>query len=245
MTDDLSRRLLAEFIGTFALVFLAVGTAVVGGAVGAGSVGVALAFGLVLVFGAYAFGPVSGCHVNPAVTVGMLLSKRMDAAVGGLYIVVQFLGGVLGGFMLWLMVEQFDVVDQTGALGSNGYGEDAGINLAGALVVETILTVLFVLAVLLLTDKVSDPALAGVGIGAALAAVHLIGVGLTGTSVNPARSFGPALFAGGTALEQVWVFLLAPTIGGVLAALIYPIVKAGRVTASPESPASPAPDQGA
>ena len=240
MTDDLTRRLLAEFLGTFALVFLAVGTAVVGGAVGAGSVGVALAFGLVLVFGAYALGPVSGCHVNPAVTIGMLLSKRMDAAVGGLYIVVQFLGGVLGGFMLWLMVEQFDVVDQTGALGSNGYGDNAGINLAGALVVESVLTLLFVLAVLLLTDKVSDPALAGVGIGAALAAVHLIGVGLTGTSVNPARSFGPALFAGGTALEQVWVFLLAPTIGGILAALIYPIVKAGRVSSSPESPATPA-----
>jgi aquaporin Z len=241
MTDDLTRRLLAEFLGTFALVFLAVGTAVVGGAVGAGSIGVALAFGLVLVFGAYAFGPVSGCHVNPAVTVGMLLSKRMDAAVAGLYVVVQFLGGVVGALMLWLMVEQFDVVDQTGALGANGFGENGGINLAGALVVETVLTMLFVLAVLLLTDKVSDPALAGVGIGAALAAVHLIGVGLTGTSVNPARSFGPALFAGGTALEQVWVFLLAPTIGGVLAALIYPIAKAGRVLASPESPATPAP----
>ena len=240
MTDDLTRRLLAEFIGTFALVFLAVGTAVVGGAVGAGSIGVALAFGLVLVFGAYAFGPVSGCHVNPAVTIGMLLSKRMDVAIGGLYIVVQFLGGVLGAFLLWLMVEQFDVVDQTGALGANGYGANAGINLAGALVVETVLTTIFVLAVLLLTDKVSDPALAGVGIGATLAAVHLIGVGLTGTSVNPARSFGPALFAGGTALEQVWVFLLAPTVGGVLAALIYPITKAGRVVASPESPASPA-----
>ena len=230
MTDDLTRRLLAEFIGTFALVFLAVGTAVVGGAVGAGSVGVALAFGLVLVFGAYAFGPVSGCHINPAVTIGMLLSKRIDGAVGGLYIVVQFLGGVLGGFMLWLMVDQFDVVDQTGALGSNGYGEGAGVNLAGALVVETILTTLFVLAVLLLTDRASNAMLAGVGIGAALAAVHLIGVGLTGTSVNPARSFGPALFAGGTALEQVWVFILAPTIGGILAALLYPLTSSGKVS---------------
>lgn len=226
MTDDLTRRLLAEFLGTFALVFLAVGTAVVGGAVGAGSVAVALAFGVVLVFGAYALGPVSGCHVNPAVTIGMLLSRRIDGAVGGLYIVVQFLGGVLGGFMLWLMVEQFDVVDQTGALGSNGYGEDAGINLAGALVVETVLTALFVLAVLMLTDRASNAAMAGVGIGAALAAVHLIGVGLTGTSVNPARSFGPALFAGGTALEQVWVFLLAPAVGGAVAALLYPLVKA-------------------
>jgi aquaporin Z len=226
MTNDLTRRLLAEFLGTFALVFLAVGTAVVGGATGVGSVGVALAFGVVLVFGVYAFGPVSGCHINPAVTIGMLLTKRIDAAVGGLYIVVQFLGGVAGAFVLWLMVEQFDVVDQTGVLGANGYGAGAGINLAGALVVETILTMFFVLAVLLVTDKVGNPALAGVGIGAALAAVHLIGIGLTGTSVNPARSFGPALFAGGTPLEQVWVFLLAPAIGGVLAALIYPLTRA-------------------
>lgn len=224
----MTRRLVAEFVGTFALVFLAVGTAVVGGSVGAGSVGVALAFGLVLVFGVYALGPVSGCHINPAVTIGMLLSKRIDAAVGGLYIVVQFLGGVLGAFLLWLMVEQFDVVDQTGVLGANGYGAGAGINLAGALVVETVLTAIFVLAVLLVTDKAGNAALAGVAIGATLAAVHLIGVGLTGTSVNPARSFGPALFAGGTALEQVWVFLLAPAIGGVLAALVYPLIRSFR-----------------
>ena len=233
---DLSRRLIAEFLGTFALVFLAVGTAVVGGAVGAGSVGVALAFGLVLTFGVYALGPVSGCHINPAVTISMLLTRRIDGAVGGLYVVVQFLGGVAGAFLLWLMVEQFDVIDQTGVLGSNGYGADAGINLAGALVVETVLTLLFVLAVLLVTDKVSNAALAGVGIGAALAAVHLIGVGLTGTSVNPARSFGPALFAGGTPLEQVWVFIVAPAAGGVLAALIYPFIRAGESTrqAAPE-----------
>ena len=134
--------------------------------------------------------------------------------------------------MLWLMVEQFDVVDQTGALGSNGYGPDAGINLTGALVVEAVLTTLFVLAVLLLTDKASNAMLAGVGIGAALAAVHLIGIGLTGTSVNPARSFGPALFSGGTALEQVWVFILAPAVGGLLAAVIYPLTSAGRVAAA-------------
>lgn len=229
MTDDLSRKLAAEFLGTFALVFLAVGTAVVAGAVDSGLVAVALAFGLVLAFGAYAFGPVSGCHINPAVTIGMITTGRIDAVVGGLYIVVQFLGGVVGAFMLWLMVEQFDVVDQTGVLGSNGYGPDAGVNLTGALVVETLLTMFFVLAVLLLTDKAGNAAMAGFGIGAALAAVHLIGIGLTGTSVNPARSFGPALFAGGTALEQVWVFLLAPAVGGLLAAVVYPLIRAADV----------------
>ena len=236
MTGDLNRRLVAEFLGTAALVFLAVGTAVVGGdETGVGSLGIALAFGVVLVFAVYAFGPVSGCHVNPAVTIGMLLNKRIDGAVGGLYIVVQFLGGIVGAFLLWLMVEQFDVIDKTGVLGSNGYGEAAGINLAGALVVETVLTMFFVLAVLLITDRVENAALAGVGIGAALAAVHLIGVGLTGTSVNPARSFGPALFAGGTPLEQVWVFILAPAIGGVLAALVYRVT---RVPSQPEAAAA-------
>lgn len=233
MTDDLTRKLLAEFLGTFALVFLAVGTAVVAGAAEFGLVAVALAFGLVLVFGAYAFGPVSGCHVNPAVTIAMIAARRMDAMVGGLYVVVQFLGGVAGAFLLWLMVDQFDVVDQTGGLGSNGYGESAGINLTGALVVETLLTMFFVLAVLLLTDKAGSAAMAGLGIGAALSAVHLIGIGLTGTSVNPARSFGPALFAGGTALEQVWVFLLAPAVGGLLAAVVYSLTRAADVVEAP------------
>jgi aquaporin Z len=235
MDQDLTRRLAAEFVGTFALVFLAVGTAVVGGTNGVGNLGVALAFGLVLVFGVYAFGPVSGCHVNPAVTIGMLITRRIDGAAGGLYVVAQFLGGIVGAFFLWLMVEHFDVIDQTGVLGSNGYGAGAGINLAGALVVETLLTAFFVLAVLLITDKAGNAALAGVGIGAALAAVHLIGVGLTGTSVNPARSFGPALFAGGTALSQVWVFLLAPALGGILAALVYPLTRGGAVASSAAS----------
>lgn len=238
MTDDLTRKLIAEFLGTFALVFLAVGTAVVTGAVDFGLVAVALAFGLVLVFGAYAVGPVSGCHINPAVTLAMMTTRRIDALVGGLYVVVQFLGGIAGAFVLWLSVEYFDVVDETGALGSNGFGAGAGVNLTGALVIETLLTALFVLAVLLLTDKAASPAMAGVGIGAALAAVHLIGIGLTGTSVNPARSFGPALFAGGTALEQVWVFLLAPAVGGLLAAVVYPLMRVGDSAAAAEEAAT-------
>jgi len=162
----------------------------------------------------------------------MITTRRIDAVVGGLYVVVQFLGGVAAAFVLWLSVEYFDVVDQTGALGSNGYGPGAGVNLSGALVIETLLTTFFVLAVLLMTDKAASAAMAGVGIGAALAAVHLIGIGLTGTSVNPARSFGPALFAGGTALEQVWVFLLAPAVGGLLAAVIYPLTRAGESVAA-------------
>jgi aquaporin Z len=215
---DLTRRLVAEFLGTFGLVLVAVGAAVTGIQT-MGPLAVGLAFGLVLAFAVYAFGPVSGCHINPAVTIAMLVSRRMDALVGGLYLVVQFLGALLGAFVLWLLVEQFEVVDQTGALGSNGYG--VTINLGGALLIETLLTTFFVLAVLMVTDRIATAALAGVGIGAALAAVHLVGIPLTGTSVNPARSFGPAVFAGGEALEQVWVFLLAPAVGGLLAAAVY------------------------
>lgn len=226
MADDLTKRLLTEFLGTFALVFLAVGAAVSGIQTN-GPLAVALAFGFVLAFGVYAFGPISGCHINPAVTIAMIVNRRIDAATGGLYVVVQFLGATLGGFLLWLTVEQFDVVDQTGALGTNAYGEGAGINLAGALVVETVLTLVFVLVVLLVTDKAATAALAGIGIGTALAVVHLVGIPLTGTSVNPARSFGPALFEGGKALEQLWVFILAPVVGGLLAALLYPLLRAG------------------
>lgn len=226
MDDDLTTRLLVEFVGTFALVFLAVGAAVSGIETN-GTLAVALAFGLVLTFAVYAFGPVSGCHVNPAVTIAMVVSRRMDVATGGLYAVVQFLGATLGAFLLWLMVEQFDVVDQTGALGTNAYGEGAGINLTGALVVETVLTLVFVLVILLVTDKAATAALAGIGIGTTLAVVHLVGIPLTGTSVNPARSFGPALFEGGQALSQLWVFLLAPAVGGLLAALVYPLMSAG------------------
>jgi aquaporin Z len=226
MADDLTKRLLTEFVGTFALVFLAVGAAVSGIETN-GSLAVALAFGFVLAFGVYAFGPISGCHVNPAVTIAMVVTKRMDAATGGLYAVVQFLGATLGAFLLWLMVEQFDVLDQTGALGTNHYGEGAGINLAGALVVEIVLTMVFVLVILLVTDKAATAALAGIGIGTALAVVHLVGIPLTGTSVNPARSFGPALFEGGDALSQLWVFILAPAVGGLLAALLYPLLRAG------------------
>jgi aquaporin Z len=221
----MTRRLTAEFLGTFALVFLAVGTAVVGIETH-GTLAVALAFGLVLAFAAYAFGPVSGCHVNPAVTIAMVVGRKMPTGEAAQYMAAQVAGAVAGAFLLWLMVNSFDVVDQTGGLGTNGYGERGGTNLAGAFVVEVVLTLLFVLAILLLTDKAATAAMAGFGIGATLAVVHLVGIPLTGTSVNPARSLGPALFAGGDALGQVWLFLLAPLVGGVLAALVYGFSKA-------------------
>ena len=192
------RRFAAECVGTFLLVFLAVGAAVFGisGKVGAGSppglgngiVGVALAFGLVLMAIAYALGPVSGAHVNPAVTLAMLI------------------------------VSSFGVTDQTGGLGTNSY-DNGAINLGGAFVLEVVLTAAFVLVILLVTERAAAPGFAGLAIGLALVVVHLAGIALDGTSVNPARSFGPALMNGGTSLSQVWLFILAPLIGGVVASL--------------------------
>ena len=220
----MARKLTAEFIGTFALVFLAVGAAITG-IKSAGPLSVALAFGLVLTFAVYAFGPVSGCHVNPAVTMGMVVSRRMSITDAVPYWVVQLVGASAAAALLKLMTTSCDVTDETGALGTNGYGAGHGINLAGAFVVETVLTLLFVLVILLVTDKAGNAALAGVAIGTTLAVVHLVGIPLTGTSVNPARSFGPALFEGGTALSQLWLFILAPLVGGALAALVYQVAR--------------------
>ena len=232
-----SRKYVAEFLGTFLLVFLAVGAAVSGiaGSVGAGSpagpgsgiVGVALAFGFVLVFVAFAFGPVSGAHVNPAVTIAMVVARKMPIAEAAGYWVAQVAGAIVGAGVLKLLVSSFEVVDQTGGLGTNGYGDT--ITMAGAFVLETLLTFAFVLVILLVTDRAANPTTAGLGIGVALVVVHLVGIPLTGTSVNPARSIGPALFEGGTALSQVWLFILAPLLSGVIAAVVYPLTRSGEV----------------
>ncbi len=176
----------------------------------------ALAFGLTLVALAYALGPVSGCHINPAVTLAVLLSKgmKLPEAVG--YWVAQVAGGLVGAGVLALLTSRFGgVADQTGALGANGYGES--VTAGGAFLVEVLLTFAFVAVILLVSGKEAAPGVAGLAIGLALAAVHLVAIPLTGTSVNPARSLGPALFAGGEALSEVWVFLLAPLLGAALA----------------------------
>jgi aquaporin Z len=225
----MSRKLGAEFIGTFLLVFLAVGAAVFGiaGGVGvdgagpaSGTLGVAFAFGLVVLILAYAFGPVSGTHVNPAVTLAMVLSKRQKPAEGAGYVAAQFAGAVAGGALLKLFVSSFGVTDQTGGLGTNSY-DNGHINLSGAFVLEALLTAAFVLVILLVTERVASPGFAGLAIGLALTAVHIAGIPLTGTSVNPARSFGPALFEGGTALSQVWLFILAPLVGSLVAVAVW------------------------
>ena len=215
MSPTLVRSLIAEFLGTLLLVFVAVGAAV-GGIDTVGPTGVAFAFGLVLLALAYAIGPTSGCHINPAVTLGVLLSRGMTAVEAGWYWLAQFAGGIVGAALLKLMTSGFgDVTDQTGVLGANDWG--ASISMGGAFVLEVLLTFVLVGVILLVTGRAATPGFAGLAIGLTLTAVHLIGIPLDGTSVNPARSLGPALFAGGVPLAHVWLFLVAPLVGAAVA----------------------------
>lgn len=225
-----TRKLIAEAVGTACLVFFAVGTATLsfgykftGQSTSAGVVTTALAFGLVLLALAYALGPISGCHVNPAVTIGFLAARRITVAEAIGYWIAQFVGGIVGAGLLRGMFEAAKgySVDTIG-LGTDGYSDKSMINLnaGGAFLAEVVLTLLFVFVVLAVTRKAAWPQLGGVAIGLALATVHLIGIPLTGTSVNPARSLGPALFVGGTALSQVWLFIVAPLVGGLIAAIM-------------------------
>src|SRR3954471_3146934 len=222
------RKLSAEAVGTAMLVFFACGVAtltfgfgVTGSSLSAGVVATALAFGLVLLVLAYALGPISGCHINPAVTVGFLVSRRISLREAIGYWIAQIAGAIVGALVLWALVNASDVYRDSMGLGANGFGSHSivGVNTAGALLVEVVMTFLFVFTVMAVTRKGASPLMAGVAIGLALTTVHLIGIPFTGTSVNPARSIGPALIVGGYALSQLWVFLLAPMVGGVLAAL--------------------------
>lgn len=215
------RQAAAEAVGTFVLVFFAVGSAVFGiNAIG--PVGVALAFGLVLLALAYSIGPVSGCHVNPAVTLGVLLRKGITLREAAAYWAAQVVGAVVGAALIRLLVSDFGGVrDQTGGLGTNNWGD--GISLGGAFVLEVVLTFLLVFVVLLVTSRAAAPGFAGLAIGLVLTVIHLVGIPLDGTSVNPARSLGPALFEGGDALMHVWLFIVAPLIGAAVAAFVAPL----------------------
>ena len=209
------KKYLAELIGTFVLVFFACGTAVVVKCSvdnPAGYLLTALAFGLVIVAMAYSIGNVSGCHINPAVSIAMLISGKMTFKDFVGYVVAQFAGAIAGAAALMAFV------GKESGLGTNGLYEG---KIGASFLIEIILTFVFVLAILGVTSKESNGAIAGVVIGLSLTLVHIIGIAFTGTSVNPARSFGPALFVGGEALSCVWVFLLAPLVGGALAALVY------------------------
>lgn len=209
------RKYIAEFIGTFVLVLFACGTAAVLGCTNepnAAYLLTALAFGLVIVAMAYSIGNISGCHINPAVSIAMLVSKKMTVKDFIGYVVAQFVGAIAGAATLMAFIG----LDK--GLGANGlYNDSIGLSLA----IEIILTFVFVIAILGVTSKEGNGAIAGLVIGLSLTLVHILGIYFTGTSVNPARSFGPALFVGGAALTNVWVFIVAPLIGGALAALVY------------------------
>jgi len=217
------KKYIAECIGTLVLVTLGCGTAMLVGcdaAAGGGYVLTALAFGLVIVAMAYSIGNISGCHINPAVSLAMLISKKMTSKDFIGYVIAQIIGAILGACILAVIFKLGGVEDMTGGYGSNGLAGVNGSALAG-LIVEIVLTFVFVLAILGVTSKVENGAVAGVVIGLSLVLVHILGIGLTGTSVNPARSIGPALFAGGEALKSLWVFIVGPLVGGALAALCY------------------------
>jgi aquaporin Z len=240
------RKLGAEFIGTAILVIVAVGTATEvfgfhlfagtvpaggvaasGGSVAAGVVTTAVSFGLTLAALAYAIGPVSGCHVNPAVTMGFIAAGRMKVAEGIAYMVAQVVGAIAGAAILFAIFKQVPGYStKVQGMGTDGYGKYSltGLHVTGAFVTEVVLTFIFVSVVLFATHKAAIAGAAGVAIGFALLVVHLVGIPLTGTSVNPARSIGPALFVGGHALSQLWVFIVAPLVGAVIAAGVHVLI---------------------
>jgi aquaporin Z len=224
---DLSRRLGAELLGTFWLVLGGCGTAVLAGE-HVGLLGVSLAFGLTVLTGAYALGHISGGHFNPAVTVGQVVARRFPARDALPYVLAQCFGAVIAAAVLLLIVNgRPEFASDGNFLAANGFGSDGspeGYSLLSALVTEVVLTFVFLMVILGATDRRAHPALAGVAIGLCLTLIHLISIPVTNTSVNPARSLGPALFVGGTWLEQVWLFIVAPLAGGALAGLVYPLV---------------------
>mgnify|MGYP004448663547 FL=1 len=220
-------KYIAEFLGTMILVFFGTGTAVVTGGftggIGAGFLGVmaiALAFGLTIVAGEYAIGHISGCHVNPAVSLGVLLAGRMSVKDFIGYVIAQVIGAFAGSGLLSTVVNSSEILHGYGA---DGYAalSAVGLSMSGAFIVETFLTFVFVLVILGVTASEKTSAIAGLVIGATLTMVHLIGIPLTGTSVNPARALAPAVFTGGEALSQVWLFIVAPLLGGAIAAVFH------------------------
>ena len=217
-------RYFAEFIGTFVLVFAGCGSAVLAGGK-IGFLGVSLAFGLSLLAMAYTVGHVSGCHINPAVTLGLFITKKMERADLLGYWVAQILGGIVGAACLLVIAKGTPAGYDPSALGfaANGFGAHSPGNygLLAAALTEIILTFFLVLTVIGATDLKAPVGFAGIPIGIVLVVIHLVGIPVTNTSVNPARSIGPALFVGGWALQQLWLFIVAPFAGAVLAALVY------------------------
>ena len=220
------KKAIAEFIGTFTLVLFGCGSAVIAGpAVGAttvGVLGIALAFGLAIVAMDYGIGPVSGCHVNPAVSFGAFIAGRISFGDLLVYVVAQCLGAIAGAVLLWLIMSG-KASGWNGGLGANGWGLGylGEYNLLSAAVFEIVATFLFMVTILGVTQKGAPTHMAGLAIGLTLAAIHIVGINVTGVSVNPARSLGPALLVGGKALEQLWLFIVAPLVGAAIAGFLF------------------------
>ena len=210
------QKFVAEFIGTLTLVLFGCGAAVLGGE-HVGQLGIALAFGFAIVAMAYGIGAISGCHVNPAVSLAAFVAGRMNARDLVLYWIAQFLGALVGAGILAA------IAGTAGGLGQNGWGPgyNGEFSMQAALIFEVVMTALFVIVILGSTSSAAPAGFAGLAIGMTLAVIHIVGIQVTGVSVNPARSFGPALLAGGDALKQLWVFILAPLAGGALAGLAH------------------------
>jgi aquaporin Z len=219
------KKLLAEFIGTLTLVLFGCGAAVLAGSGNVGQLGISFAFGLAIVAMAYGIGPISGCHVNPAVSFGAFLAGRMGLNDMVLYWVAQFLGALAGAGILYVIAsgQAGFVMPADYGLGSNGWGDGylGGYSMTAALVFEIVATFLFVVVILGSTQAKAPSQFAGLAIGLTLAAIHIVGIQVTGVSVNPARSFGPAVFAQGAALQQLWLFIVAPLAGAAIAGLAF------------------------
>jgi len=222
------KRYLAELVGTFVLVFGGCGSAVLAGDK-IGFLGVSIAFGLTLLTMAYAIGPISGCHINPAVTIGLLVAGKFPRRYALGYFVAQIVGGILAAAVLLIIAQGLPGGYDASVSGfaANGYGEHSptGYGLGAALLAEVVLTAFLVITVLGATDSAAPVGFAGIPIGLVLTLIHLIGIPVTNTSVNPARSIGPALFVGGWALGQLWLFIVAPVIGAVIAAGVYRAIR--------------------
>jgi aquaporin Z len=222
----LGRRATAEFLGTLWLVLGGCGSAVLAAKfpeVGIGLLGVSLAFGLTLLTMAFAIGPISGCHINPAVTLGLVTARRFPASEAVAYVVAQVLGGVAGAGILYLIASGRAGFEVSAGFAANGYGEHSigGYSLGAGLICELVMTFFFLLVILASTAKRAPAGFAGIPIGLALTLIHLVSIPVTQTSVNPARSTGPALFVGGWALSQLWLFWVAPIVGAIVAGAMY------------------------
>jgi aquaporin Z len=220
---DNMKKYLAELLGTFVLVFIGTGSAVVAGK-NIGFLGIALAFGISVLVMVYAIGQISGCHINPAITIAMLINGKIPSKDAIIYIIMQCIGAIFATMLLLAIMTGrpgYDIT--TSNLGANGYGADylGGYSLSSAFITEVVMTFIFLMVIFGATSSKAPAGFAGIAIGLSLAMIHMVSIPITGTSVNPARSLGPALIAGGTALSQLWLFIVAPVIGAIIAAVVW------------------------